>query len=240
MTENATDVLAGVDGTPKVDPLADLVGEGKKYKDVGALAASRVEADKFIDQLKRENAELRELAKKTEDGTKQEASIQALIEQIQKAQSGNGNQPTTLSREDIETLVKDRINGDRAEINRKANRANANADLLKEFSGDATKAGDHLKTRMTSLGMTGEAVKELAEANPKVFRELFVPQPKAPKKDDSLPPGRTVLLDDTNGERGASHYRKLRKELGTRYFDPAIQNQRMKDALRLGEKFHTL
>jgi hypothetical protein len=227
--------------SPPSDPFADLVGDGKKYKDAQALAKSRLEADAFIEQLKKENAELRTLAGKKDDEANQSKSIEALIEQIQKATSGqNGNQPTTLSREDIEKLVKDGINSDRTEVNRKANRANVNAKLVNGFGGDTAKAGDHLKTRMQSLGMTGEAVKELAETNPKVFEELFVPQPKAPKQGDSLPPGRTVQLDNANGERGASYYRNLRKQLGSKYFAPDIQNARMKDALRLGEKFNTL
>ena len=40
--------------------LTELVGEGKRYATVEALAKGRLDADAFIEQLKRENAGLRE------------------------------------------------------------------------------------------------------------------------------------------------------------------------------------
>ena len=44
--------------TPTTDALAELVGEGKKFKDIAALAVGKVESDKFIDRLKKEAADL--------------------------------------------------------------------------------------------------------------------------------------------------------------------------------------
>lgn len=243
MPDSNVDLLDDVNKAAASDPLADLVGEGKKFKDAAALAAGKVEADKFIEQLKHENAELRKLAKAGEDTTATAKSIETLIERIEKATSSqNGNQPTNLSREDIEKLVKDGITTDRSELVRRGNRATVNAELVNHFGGDSAKAGGHLKERLAALGMSGEAVAAIAETNPKVFRELFIPQPKAvPKVDVTLPVGRTVpSIANGEGERGRSYYTKLRKELGTRYFDPAIQQQRMKDVNRLGEKFNTL
>ena len=138
--------------------------------------------------------------------------------------------------------MKDGISSDRTEMNRKGNRAVVNAELVNGFAGDAAKAAEHLKTRMSQLGMTGDAARELAETNPKVFRELFVPQKQTQQKSgsDALPPGRTQQVPNTTEERGASYYRNLRKELGSKYFDPSIQQARMKDAMRLGERFNQI
>ena len=36
--------------------LGDLVGDGRKFNDVEALAKGKLEADKFIEQMKQENA----------------------------------------------------------------------------------------------------------------------------------------------------------------------------------------
>jgi hypothetical protein len=87
-----------------------------------------------------------------------------------------------------------------------------------------------------------EAVKQLAETNPKVFKELFVPAPGGVRRpDNSMPASRVgVLPDSGTEERGASYYNKLRKEMGAAFYEPSMQQQRMKDATRLGERFNTL
>lgn len=241
MPDNTPDLLDSTNTPAQGDPLADLVGDGKKFKDAAALAKGKLEADAFIEQLKSENAELRKLAGKQEQTTDQSKQIETLIERIEKLSGQNGNQSANLSKEEIAKLVKDGITTDRTEMNRKGNRAVVNAELVNSFSGDAAKASTHLKERMSQLGMTGDAAKELAETNPKVFRELFVPQKQAaPRQEEKLPAGRTQVDLNSQEERGASYYRNLRKELGSKYFDPQIQQARMKDAMRLGERFNQL
>src|SRR5690606_26975993 len=72
-----------------------LVGEDKKYKTVEDLAKSRLEADEFIERLKRENAEMR--------GTLSEK--EAEYERILKArQESSTTQPTQVKPDEIAGL----------------------------------------------------------------------------------------------------------------------------------------
>ncbi len=230
------DVLSSV--TPQGDPLAELVGEGKKYKDAAALAASRLEADRFIEQLRSENAGLRrdlEAASKTGD---QKAAIDALMKRIEEATKGqNGNPPSTLTREEVDKLVKEGITTAQSQAAQRANYVKSNAELLNHFKGDEATARTYLTTRASELGLDKDGVTKLASENPNMFRELFIPKPKTQSNPQTLPPGRSVPNTDST-VRGKSYYTNLRKELGNKYWDPAIQQQLFADRKRLGEQFN--
>lgn len=243
MTDHNTDLLSGVTDTSMGDPLAELVGEGKKFKDVAALAASKVEADKFIEQLKAENAEMRKNLGTAPASS--DAAVQALIERIEKATAAKPGAPPSgeagsLSREDIEKLVKDGISTEHQKAGRIANRTKSNAELLNHFKGDAAAATAHLKSRVAEVGLSGDNLTEIAETNPKMFRELFVPQTKSPSFSGGLPPGKTGSLPDPSAERGKSYYSKMQKDLGKKFWDPAIQQQLFRDRKELGERFNAI
>lgn len=238
---NTTDVLAGATNQAG-DPLTELVGEGKKFKDAAALAAGKIESDKYIEQLKAELAGLRKDLGEASKGNVGDAAVQALIERIEAATKAKNpdNQGATLSKEEIERLVKDGIKTEQSQLDRRSNYAKANAELLNSFKGNADQAKKHLDERATALGMTKESLTEMASTNPKMFRELFVPTAKVYSTGNVLPAGSTAPLGDQSGERGKSHYDKLRKELGNKFWDPAIQQQIFRDRKALGDKFSTI
>jgi len=242
MTTANADLLSTLnDPNAGKDPYAELVGEGKKYKDNAALAKSRIEADKMIETLKGENAQMREEITKLSTAKPGEDAVKSLIERIEKATGQNTQPGATLSREDIEKLVREGINTNDAARAQRANYLLSNAELNNHFKGDAATASKHLTDRMAELGVTAETVKQIAESNPKMFKQLFVPSSGHRTVDSSMPASRTGLLPDVGGEeRGAKHYAKLRKEMGAKFWEPAIQQQRMKDRERLGERYNTL
>ncbi len=240
-TTNVDVLAAAADPNAGVDPLAELVGDGKKFKDASALAKGKIEADRMIEQLKSETAEMREALKKAETAKPGEEAIKSLIERIEKTAPQNGQPASTLSREDIEKLVREGINGVDTERTKKANYLLANAELNNHFKGDAATAAKHVNDKVAELGMTPAAVKELAETNPKVFRALFVPGHKPAAPSNVMPPSRVGVLPSVGSEeRGKSYYAKLRKEMGHKFYEPALQQQRMADATRLGERYNSL
>lgn len=238
-----TDLLASV--APQADPLTELVGDGKKFKDVSALAKAKVESDKFIEQLQAENAQMRkELGGATGAGN-QEQAIQTLIELIEKATAAKNpdNQGATLSKEEIDKLVKDGITAFQGEATLRANYVKSNAELLNHFKGDAATAQTHLKERASALGLSGEELTKLASSNPTVFKALFIPTPKTSGPGPQLPPGKTGALPEPGegGERGKSYYAKLLKDLGAKeFYSPAIQQQLFRDRKTLGDKYNTI
>jgi len=243
MTTENTDLLAGALNDPNagVDHYAELVGDGKKFKDNSALAKGKVEADKMITTLTSEAKELRDEIARLKSAKPGEDAVKSLIERIEKSTDKNGQPAAALAREDIEKLVREGINANDTERAKRGNYLLANAELNNHFKGDAATAAKHLTDRMGELGMNAEAVKQIAEANPKVFKQLFVPSSGHRPVDSSMPASRSGLLPDVGGEeRGAKYYSKMRKDMGAKFWEPAVQQQRMKDRERLGERFNTL
>jgi hypothetical protein len=239
MTTN-TDLLTGL-GNPQSDPLAELVGEGKKFKDAAALAAAKLESDRFIEQLKTENATMRsDLEKASKAGDS--VAVQALIERIEKATAAKPGTESagSLSREDIEKLVKDGMQAEQGKATREANKATSNAALLNYFNGDAAAAKAYLEKRVVTLDMSGNALNEIASSNPKMFRELFIPQAKPSGSGLNLPAGKQGSLPEATGERGKSYYDGLKKTLGKKFWSPEIQQNYFRDYKALGARFNTI
>src|SRR4051812_39958036 len=100
-------------GEPPATPAVraeDLVGEGKKFKDIDALAAGKLESDRFIEQLKAEKADAEARASRA---VEVEAELQKLREDLiaRKAPEpvGKPTQPSQPATTDIEKIVLETI-----------------------------------------------------------------------------------------------------------------------------------
>jgi len=95
--------------------LGDLVGEGRKFNDVEALAKGKLEADRFIEQMKQENASLKadleKQAYKLGVTTKMEEMASAPTTELLDPNNNNSGTTNTAntqpssSEADIESLV---------------------------------------------------------------------------------------------------------------------------------------
>src|SRR6266853_6356138 len=106
----------GPNDTQELDPekkfYDDLVGEGKKFKDPEALARSKIESDRFIANLLREQSEMRETLNKRIN----EEEFLNRLEQFSKPKSPDaGNQPptdgtpsTAITPQDVEKIIETR------------------------------------------------------------------------------------------------------------------------------------
>lgn len=230
---------------------AELVGEGKKFRDAEALAVGKKESDNFVDVLKGENKELREvvvdLAAKVEKLT-EKASFMSKIS----SPSGNGqennqppSQPTTtqtnqtvagMTAEDVLKLVEQR------EVNtRKAGNLQAvEATLVNQFGAEAK---GFLTLKAQELGLSIEELLQTAQRSPNAFYQLVGIQTTNGTRNASLtahmqtttkggtPPGPEV--------RNQAWYDKKKKEMGSWKYvsDTALQVQRAKDMRLLGDRF---
>ena len=242
--DNATDQ----DGDT-TDYVADLIGEGKKYKDPQAAAKALLEKDRFIERLKAENAEAR-------NALKGEAKMDEFLEKLRAAnnsgtastsahqqgepstnQSTNNNTPQSkaLSIDEVQDLLNQR---DRAA----AESANLSAvtQKLREAYGANYKAV--MTNKADELGMPQETLLNLAKTQPKAFLKLVeadtVQQGKGNVPNTQMNTAATQRR--TSGEKNNEYYKALRKQLGDAdFFKPSIQNQLHKDAQRLGEAFYS-
>lgn len=236
------------------DPLAALVGEGKKFRDVAALAAGKVESDKFIEQLKREAADLRkELAEATK-GADTQRTLSEIMEALNRRPQTNEEgdegkpEPKTISLEDISRLVRATNAAEKAVETAKANRMSVNKALLSLAGGNAETAKKLLATRTTELGLSSEQVRDMSERSPAALIELLGgtrqtngTQSTATSTATKSKVSTEALLANGNatGERKLSWYTAKRKEMGLNkfYSDFALQAQYQADMKRHGDSF---
>jgi hypothetical protein len=233
--------------TPPVDTnknyFEELVGEGKKFKTPEELARGKAEADAFIEQLKAEQAKLRE-----DLNTK--LTLEQYIDKM--AATGqnpnpppnepNGNQGENLQGlkpEDVERLIDQRVSAREAERIQTENLRTVKETLSQTLGPDfPTK----LKSISQSIGMSEDDMNDMARLRPKALLALV--QAQNPGQTQVQFPGPFTPPTSVNrpqtsvtGDRTKKFYDDLKAKDPKAYWTPKIQNQIHQDALRLGEKF---
>lgn len=242
-TENATTATTTTETTSSF--VEQLVGEGKKFKDVESLAKGKLEADRHIAEITQTLTQLREEIAKQD-------YAKTLLESLQSkgAESGTAKteeptqtrnsaaENTTQTREvDIEALVEQAITKKEKARTFEQNIATANEAMVSQF-GD--KAGEVVKARSQELGISVERLKEIAAESPTAFLQLI--SGSAKKTTDKVAPPSSVRQDSlasNTSDRTFEYYQKMRKENKSLYYSPKVQRMLMDDRLRLGDKFYS-
>lgn len=225
-----SDVFAPNQEVVKVD---DLVGEGKKFKTADDLAKGKVEADRFVEDLKRQISELRgsvenqDLAKQELELLKNE--IKTLRES--RTQSRDNTSPA-LSESQLKALVENTVTGLEKTRAADQNIIEANNRLVRHF-GTLEKAQTAVKTKAAELGVSVEFLKETAAKSPTAFANILgaTNVPLATQE---------VVIDNSINQQGNPNqgtsgqlkegtkefYDNILKTKGrTHYFSPEVQQQ---------------
>lgn len=239
------------------DYLAELTGPGGKYDRTKyasdlemhkAIAKGKVHADRTLDFTLKEKDELRNtLVNKTA-----EADAAAKFEEMfnkhldglnkepaKKPDAGDVEQPTFDPKK-----VDEQIESKWREIqirNQEANNLNEFEKVLKERFSDS--AGNILRERMNTMGLTADDVKSLAKKSPQaILNALGLNKQEA--ETYQAPPRSSVRSDNFSPtgsqKRTASYWDKLKKADPKKYFSPELSTQRMKDIDDLGLEFDDL
>lgn len=241
-TENNAPAVT-TDSTTNASYTEQLVGEGKKFKDIESLAKGKLEADRHIEEITKTLNDLREEVKKEEYSKK-------LLEELQNKGTGAGtvtsamgtnagnsaNGNTTQDASNIEALVEQLITKKEKTRTLEQNISVANEAVVSQF-GD--KAAEVVRLKASELGMSVDRLKEIAAESPTAFLQLI--GAKTPVKTESVTTPssiRTETLSNTNTDRTFEYYQKMRKENKSLYYSPKVQRMLMDDRLRLGEKFY--
>lgn len=234
-----------LDQQTETDFLAELVGEGKKFKDTAALARGKWESDTHIKTLETENSQLRndylalkadsDARKKLEDliadfGSQRETSSSA-------TQTNDGNK-SAIDFSQIESLVDKKL---RAERQAEAYDRNFKfvETKLKEKYGPSYQTT--LKKQIDELGLTAEQVDKLARETPTLAIKALGLDAQPVQQTFMAPPASQVRRDNFKpmGEqkRYLSYYEDMRKTNPKLYRDPKINLQMEADAQLYGEAF---
>lgn len=233
---------------PEKDYFAELVGEGRKFKDEKALARSKMESDFHIKQVERENAELREYALKLREQNNAGPKLQELLDQISNQQQKlvSSEQPIAnevkeikpdIDPKQIESLVSNKIQEFEAQKREQNNFKMVQEKLIERF-GD--KYQNTFKQHMERLGLTEEFTNELARKHPTVFMKTFGLDDVSPRENFQTPPRSQMRSDNFSPnvpKRTWSYYQKLKKEQPAVYKSREIQVQMHNDAIELGNTF---
>lgn len=210
-------------------------------------AAQRLEAkDMFIDQLKLENAEMRreiaqadEVKRLLEDARQKAANPPPSREAPPAAP-----EPANSFNEDdlVERVLK--VQTQRESEARQTANAQVVVDKLVETFGSPEAANKIVSDKAAELGVNVDFLLDAAKRSPSAFYQLTGINSHAPKPQ--LAPGGEVntaaLRTHAPGVKPgtSAYYEQLKNEIGAaKFYTPQIQQQRMKDAFKLGDSFYT-
>ena len=173
-----------------------IVGETSVYKDVPSLLKGAIEKEKVIGELKNENKELREaLARVNNINNFKEEFLKMAEENI----SNNGTENTSsISEEKIQEIALQAITRNQQEAREASNVAQAMQAVEAAFGGEAE---NKIEMKSKELGMTKEALKELAKNSPQAFTTLMgIQGPKEVRFEDLAQYGRSALQASTQAQ----------------------------------------
>jgi len=215
-----TDTQTNVQSTDQV--FSQTVGEGKQYATQEDLAKGKKEADSFIEQLKLENAQMREdLSKRpTLDD----------VQDIMKLQneSQNNTQSSELNEEALNTIVDSRLKSIQTQTLEHSNVSQA-SDKMVELYGE--KASEQVAKKAGELGVSVQYLQDQAAKSPSMFYSIMGVNDTAPNNvagNQSAQGNNTEQFNQvTHGTQEGTwnHYEKLRKEDPKKYFSPKVQNE---------------
>lgn len=224
------------DGTaPESNPVAnDLIGEGKKFKDVDALARGKVEADAFIERLKAEKAEVERRLTESTNAEAELARLREEMAELRKAQTKvDPHVQPAASASDIEAVVEATITRAEQRRTEAGNIKEANR-VMVEALGTPEKAAEVVVRRAEELNLSVPELKALAAKSPSAFKRIVLGDAEVVPTGVDLQ--RSTVNPETlpkTGNRAGTKefYQELLRTNPKRYHDPATQRQILKDTI---------
>ncbi len=235
-----------------VNPFEALVGEGRKYKTPEELAKSVAHKDEFIEQLKRELKETRELAAKNR-------TIEDLMEAVNKSRPNRSNNDDNdydesgVNRNSENEQVNQKpVNTDEIvasvvkALETKNTLEQQKRNLLAVQSALVKKYGQSYVSELNRLGedrgLTPDILDKLAKDSPeRFFKAIGISTSEATSNPNLFvpPAGQTRSVEGANktGERNNKFYQNLKAKNPGAYWSAATQLQLHRDAVALGDRF---
>jgi len=242
------DLMAEDNQPEQIDPnknyLAELVGEGKKFKTQEDLARGKAESDAYIKILEKRSDELRNDYLKLRDDYSSRAKLEEVVDQLTKSQQQFERKPDTnvdvnnkpvIDPKELESLVSSKIQ-EHELTKRQQENFNTVRTRLQERYGNSYQTV--LKQHIDTLGLTEDFVNDLARKHPTVlFKTLGIDPPNP--TESFQPPVRSSqgFVPSAPKERTWAYYQEIKKNDPKLYANPKTTVQMHEDYLRLGNAF---
>lgn len=217
-----------------------LVGEGKKYTDVNNLAKAYVNAESFLEELKRENATLRaqQDAKNLNnpDGMNQQQSQPP-------ATPAPPTEPVKpQSTEDLRTLISEVVEN-QSQTKRFEQNVEITAQRMIEVYGSPAKAQEALAAKSRELGVNVDWLRDAAARSPSAFyATMGIPAAPTPPVNMQTPvPHSDVRITPNvnSGEKTYAYFQELRRTNKSQYYSAENQAEMQRLAREKGDAFYT-
>ncbi len=242
------DVFAGDHISKSV--LDTLVGEGKKFDNVEALAKGKAESDEHIATIEKENADMKLRLDTLEAGQQKEGNLTEVLQAIKTAnldkESSEGGK--TIPTEELEKLVRNVMTTEEEVATKATNRAKGNSLVLELMEGNVEAARQLVTERAAQLGMTPAALAALSEQSPDAFASLVTPDKSTASSGQTtiLPKintdafGQNTTPQEVDGFKTKAWFDAKRKEVGhVKYLNSqSIQRELSRSMNGLGERFN--
>ena len=246
--------------TPEVSYVEALVGPGKKYKDMEALAKSVVDKDVFIETLKTENKQAREEINKRltleeflEKTTPPNSSASKQVpnpalserEENQREPAPRSEAPTPISPAQLQAMIREAMSAENTKNTRATNIETARNELEKTWGSAYV---TQLQAKAKELGVPTDFLDDMAARAPKAFLTLVgvdSTKQQQPRIDTTPPVSNQqttfhnvdTKVENIGGVKTSAYYDRLRETNPKEYFSTQVQIERHRDALKLGDKF---
>lgn len=218
------------------NPLADYVGEGRKYSNVADLVKGYENGQVHIARIEQENREYRE---------KLQADIDAQRARLNTPPSQEPNQqaPQADQRANEQDLVERirEVNRQDRVAEKQANNLEAATNKLIETFGDAEAAKERVKTRAAELGVSVKFLMDSAAQSPAAFFATMelekAPRPQAAPRGNVNPAALSTLTPGAAKPGTYAYFEELRQTNPKLYNSPKVQLQMHTAAMENPEGF---
>lgn len=241
---STTDPTTNVTPPVVTSALDTLVGADKKFATPEDLARGKLEADAFIEKLKQEARDLRNLVVQQDQRLGKLEAKSSILDRLE-TNPTTGNQPVVttpqpepqvthgLTKDDVLELVEQR------DVKRTADQNKREVDgvLHKQFGDQAVAA---VRQRAAELGMSQADLAAVALRSPKAFYSMLGIDPNATQTGTLYAGTGRQGPTNTQGEiRNKAYYDSIQKKMGTKAFimDRRLQSELHKDMNALGDAF---
>lgn len=227
---------------PNITNYLELVPENQR--DPEALAKKAYHADMHIRNLEKRQDDFREMILNKDKDLENRAKLEDLIRQLETARqqsasntssSVNENQPKTISPEQVETLVSNKILEIDKTRKEQENFQTVKAKLTERFGSNYQSV---LSEQIRNLGITEQQADIMARNSPNVLiKALGLDQQPTREGFQSPPQSSSTFRPKGAQKRTLAYYEEMKKANPKLYLDRKTLIQMDKDSQELGEAF---
>lgn len=219
-----------------VDYVAELVGEGKKFKEVKDLAKGKVESDRYIEVL----------TKKLDDAVKELNTRTSLDTFLDKMKDGKPAQeqvltptPSGQSQDLDDSVLEAKLE---ALLVKRQSQSSAQGNMDKVTEALITKLGSAEQAKLAinhkakDIGMSPAALRSIAEQSPSAFFKLMEITDSNPSTPSVPRSGVNSFGQENTVLRDKKFYERMKVQDPKQYFDRKTTSQMMKDMAVLKSK----